>query len=83
VIGESSGPSSNDSIWGTTSLSAAPVERTSLAARNWYLIDASDRSSTTVPRLGDFGVYDMANGGLYPIPEPSSATLLFRARRRA
>ena len=28
VIGESSGPSSNDSIWGYTSLSAAPVELT-------------------------------------------------------
>jgi hypothetical protein len=69
------------------------VERTSLAARNWYLIDTSDGSSTTVSRLGDFDVYDMANGGLYPIPEPSSATLpalrgaaatlLFRTRRRA
>lgn len=52
------------------------VEKTSLAARNWYLIDTSDGSSTTVARLGDFDVYDMANGGLYPIPEPSSAVLL-------
>jgi hypothetical protein len=69
------------------------VEKTSLSARNWYLIDTSDGSSTTVSRLGDFDVYDMANGGLYPIPEPSSATLLalsaaaatllLRKRRRA
>jgi hypothetical protein len=52
------------------------VERTTLAARNWYLIDTADGSSTTIARLGDFDVFDMASGGLYPIPEPSSLTLV-------
>lgn len=52
------------------------VERTVLAARNWYIIDTTDGSSTTVARQGNFDVYDMANGGLYPAPEPTTLTLL-------
>lgn len=64
------------------------VERTVLSTRNWYVIDTSDGSSTTIPRLGDFDVFDMANGGLYPMPEPSSLALFGLAaaaglRRRA
>ena len=68
------------------------VERTTLAARNWYLIDTSDGSATTVARIGDFDVYDLANGGLYPVPEPhvagllalgGAAAALLRRRRRS
>jgi hypothetical protein len=53
------------------------VEQTGAGAQNWYEIELSTGNVTdTIARLGSFDVFDMANGGLAPVPEPSSLTLL-------
>lgn len=53
------------------------VEQAGSATQNWYEIELSTGNVTdTIARLGGFDVFDMANGGLAPVPEPSSVTLL-------